>query len=294
MLYNPQLETFIKVADKGSFAKAADDLFISPPAVIKQINLLERDLNLRLFIRTHRGLNLTPAGNSLYNDAKYLIDYAKASATRAKEAMQMANSAIRVGTSPLTPTKFLMDLSPKIQKQYPQINFQLIPFENTPENAREILQNLGKDIDIVAGIYDKKFLQQRKCSALKLFMTPFCIAVPFHHKLAVKKELAINDLFGENLMIIHRGWNTYIDEIRDDIMVKYPKINIVDFYKLAVFNQCENNNYLLLVIENFINVHPLLKLIPVKWNYAAPFGLLHAKNPTPNVQIMLQAVKNIL
>ena len=58
-IYNPQLETFICAAEAGSFNKAAEELFISPPAVIKQINLLEAQLNLTLFIRTHRGLKLT-------------------------------------------------------------------------------------------------------------------------------------------------------------------------------------------------------------------------------------------
>ena len=60
-MYNPQLETFIRVADAGSFNKAAEELFISPPAVIKQINLLEAQLGLTLFVRTHRGLKLTEA-----------------------------------------------------------------------------------------------------------------------------------------------------------------------------------------------------------------------------------------
>lgn len=71
LMYNPQLETFIRVADAGSFNKAAEELFISPPAVIKQINLLEAQLGLTLFVRTHRGLKLTEAGKSLYQDAKY-------------------------------------------------------------------------------------------------------------------------------------------------------------------------------------------------------------------------------
>ena len=40
-MYNPQLDTFIKVAESGSFSKAAQALFITPTAVIKQMNLLE-------------------------------------------------------------------------------------------------------------------------------------------------------------------------------------------------------------------------------------------------------------
>ena len=38
-MYNPQLETFIQVVEAGSFKKAAEKMFISPPAVINQINL---------------------------------------------------------------------------------------------------------------------------------------------------------------------------------------------------------------------------------------------------------------
>lgn len=55
----------MKAAEEGSFSKAAEALFISAPAVIKQINLLEARLNVRLFERTHRGLQLTKAGESL-------------------------------------------------------------------------------------------------------------------------------------------------------------------------------------------------------------------------------------
>lgn len=83
-MYNPQLETFIRVADAGSFNKAAEQSFITPTAVIKQINLLEADLGVKLFERTHRGLLLTKAGKSLYNDAKYVIQYCKDSVTRRK------------------------------------------------------------------------------------------------------------------------------------------------------------------------------------------------------------------
>lgn len=68
-MYNPQLETFIQAADSGSFSKAAEKLFISQTAVTKQINLLEDNLGIKLFNRTHRGLTLTDAGKSLYSDA---------------------------------------------------------------------------------------------------------------------------------------------------------------------------------------------------------------------------------
>ena len=46
-MYNPQLDTFIRVADAGSFNRAAEAMYISPPAVIKQINLLEANRRRR-------------------------------------------------------------------------------------------------------------------------------------------------------------------------------------------------------------------------------------------------------
>ena len=45
-------------------------------------------MDLQLFERTHRGLILTKAGQSLYQDTKYIIQYCKNSVTRAKNAMQ--------------------------------------------------------------------------------------------------------------------------------------------------------------------------------------------------------------
>lgn len=147
-MYNPQLETFIRVADAGSFNKAAEQSYITPTAVIKQINLLEENLGVKLFERSHRGLSLTRAGISLYNDAKYIIQYCREAVTRAKNSMVEAGNVIRIGTSPMTPAQILMELWPKIHSLCPEIKFQLIPFENTPENAREILRNLGKVIPV--------------------------------------------------------------------------------------------------------------------------------------------------
>lgn len=74
-MFNPQLETFSVVAGCGSFTKAAEILFISPPAVMKQINALEERLGVALFARTNRGLQLTEAGKGFLQDARYIIDY---------------------------------------------------------------------------------------------------------------------------------------------------------------------------------------------------------------------------
>lgn len=294
-MYNPQLETFLCVVESGSFNKAAEKLFISPPAVIKQINLLEEALELTLFERTHRGLVVTEAGKSLYQDAKYIIQYCKDSVTRARNTMQDSEKVIRIGTSPMTPAQVMVDLWPQLQNYCPDIKFQLIPFENTPENAREILANLGQNIDVVAGIFDETMLNLRQCEGLILSRTPICCAVSIHHKLAQKDCLTVQDLYGEKMMLIKRGWSHYVDLLRDDLWKNHPQIEIsdFDFYNVEAFNQCENNNCVLMAIENWRYVHPLLKILPVDWNYTIPFGLLHSHKPTPVVRDFLNAVRAV-
>ena len=112
--------------------------------------------------------------------------------------MQEDRNIIRIGSSQMTPAQLLMQIWPKIQVHCPDIKLQIIPFENTPENAREILANLGKNIDVVGGIFDKTMLSLRNCAGLQLSREPLCWAVSIHHRLAVKDKLLIEDLYGEN------------------------------------------------------------------------------------------------
>ena len=294
-MYNPQLDTFLRVADAGSFNRAAEECYITPTAVIKQINLLEGELGVRLFDRSHRGLTLTPAGRSLYRDTKYIIQYCRDSVTRAKNAMQAETSVVRIGSSPMTPAQLLMRLWSRVNELCPDIKFQIVPFENTPENAREILGNLGKNIDVVGGIFDETMLGLYGCDGLELSREPFCCAVSVHHRLAAKDLLRVSDLYGENLLLMRRGWSRYVDRLRDDLWKNHSRVNIVDFdfYSLNIFNRCENSNDVLLAIPGWESVHPLLKVISVDLDHNIPYGLLHSPSPSPTVRRFLDAAKNV-
>ncbi len=159
-MYNPQLDTFIHVAEAGSFSKAAQESFITPTAVIKQMNLLESRLGLTLFHRSHQGLSLTRAGRSLLADARHIVQYSQESIARARVAERGEKRIIRVGVSLMTPSTPLTKLWPKVKERCPGMSLQVVTFENTPSAARG-LANLGQDMDIVAGIFDDAFLKER-------------------------------------------------------------------------------------------------------------------------------------
>ena len=192
----------------------------------------------------------------MYQDARYIIQYCRDSVTRAKNAMQEDENIIRIGSSPMTPAQLLMDLWSRVQALHPDIKFQIVPFENTPENAREILANLGKNIDIVGGIFDETMLHLRGCAGLELTRGRFCCAVSIHHRLADKGQAArFLTSMGRICMLMHRGWSHYVDQLRDDLWQHHPQIHIVDFdfYSMDVFNRCENTNDVLLAIPGWAN-----------------------------------------
>ena len=74
-MFNPQLTAFVCAADCGSFNKAAERLYLSPPSVMKQVNALEKHLQLTLLERDSHGIRLTPAGQVIYRHARFLFDY---------------------------------------------------------------------------------------------------------------------------------------------------------------------------------------------------------------------------
>lgn len=204
------------------------------------------------------------------------MQYCRESVNRARNAMQKEEAVIRIGTSPMTPGQFLMDMWSSIHEICPDIKFKLVPFDNTPENSVGILKNLGKNIDIVAGLFDEEFLKERKCDGLLLSYEPIRCAVSIYNELSQKESLTIYDLYNRNFMLIKRGWNKCLDIMRNDLINNHSEINIVDFdmFNLNAFNQCENSDNTMICIDSWANVHPLLKVLPVDWNYCIPFGLL--------------------
>lgn len=157
-MFDGRVETFVKVAECGSFTKAANALFVTPTAVMKQINALEKELSVTLFDRTNQGLRITKAGESFLQDARYLLEYTERAVQKAREIEEGENrKSIRIGTSVMTPAKFILDIWSEVQSRMPTLKIELIPFDNNPVNSVEILKNLGQHIDMVGGLYDETF-----------------------------------------------------------------------------------------------------------------------------------------
>ncbi len=213
----------------------------------------------------------------------------KAKEIDSKEKQQ----SIRIGTSIMTPAKFLLDVWSEVQKFNPYLKIELIPFENTPINSVEILKNLGKHIDIVAGLYDDNFLKERGCKAAHLYDKKLLISVPITHPLCGKAKIKLADLKGKKVLLIKKNWNEYIDGLRTDLTTNGTEIENFEMFNLNASNRAVQENVPIITVEGWEDVHPLLRIVPADWEYRIPFGILYSPTPTKQIKDFINTLMEI-
>ena len=295
-MYSRELLTFITVADKGSFLKAAEELYTTPASVMSRINKLEGNVGVKLFERTNQGTRLTTAGRYFYQDAKQLISFADAAIKKAQQLAASEQKIIRVGTSILRPCKRLIELWNTIDNGSLPYQINIVPFDDEPKSFNAVLSSLGNNIDCFIGPCDS--IEWRANYNILLLNKIACrIAVPRKHRLAKKDRLTWADLDGENLMIIKRGDSPVLNDMRDDILKNHTGIKIVDapnFYDTSVFNECERMNCLMETLDIWTDIHPSLVTLPVEWDYEIPYGIVYAKNPSRPVVEFIEVIQKSL
>lgn len=294
-MLNSNLKAFVRVAECGSFTKAAESLYLSPTAVMKQINALEKHLDLILLERSPAGVRLTAAGEVIYQDAQFLLDYSRRSIANARQKMETDSRTFCVGTSMLNPARPFMELWYQVSREFPNYKLHLVPYEDNHEGILAEIARLGEKFDFLIGVCDsRRWLDQ--CNMFPLGRYPKMCAVSREHRLAGKECLELSDLYGETLMMVAEGDSGTNDFIRNDLRRNHPAIRLEDtphFYDISVFNRCAETENVLLTLECWKDVHPALVTIPVQWSYSIPYGLLYALHPREDVKRFVETVKDL-
>lgn len=139
---------FYTVAKCGSLTKAAEELFISQPAVSQAIKQLESQLGGKLFNRTHKGMELSDTGGkqifSTVEKALKLFDEAESKYSELKDT---ATGIVRICASDTVATHFLLPYIKKYHEKYPDVN--LVLQNGTSSETIELLKNNKGDIGFV-------------------------------------------------------------------------------------------------------------------------------------------------
>lgn len=292
-MYNHQLDAFLQVADLGSFSKAAQAMYISPPAVIQQINLLEGRCGFKLFVRSNHGVTLTEAGRSLYQDAKAIVQFSQSALQRARCLVDASEHTIRVGTSLLFKCRLLPDIWARVSDQYSDLKIEILHMPEKASRADSIAA-LGQEHDLREGIYSSASLEGR-CNFLELGRSPICCAVSRRHRLAGTQRLTLADLNGEYLVMPVEGASYELDAFRREIRQNHPTVQILDssYYGADTFALCEVNPYILITQHVCSDIHSNLVTIPLETAYTLPYGLIYALDPTPATRKFIAAADSV-
>ena len=132
---------FCKIVECQSISKAANQLYVSQPAVSLAIKQLENSLNAKLFFRTQKGVTLTTEGSMLYDYVKQGCTLINVGEEKLKELNALQAGEINIGASDMTLRFFLLPLIEKFHKNFPLVKIKITDTP-TPETLQYLKQGL--------------------------------------------------------------------------------------------------------------------------------------------------------
>jgi len=196
-VHGRDLRYFVAVAEELHFTRAAERLFVSQPALSKQIRMLERTLGVALFARTGRTVSLTPAGTALLPHAREMLAAWDRGHRAVEDSKQNAASTLVVG----------MSTSPGRDGLLPAIRSR---FSQAVPEAHLILHQVSWQ-DPTAGLADKSsdvafvwlpIPDQERYAWVAVTEEPCLVALPETHPLAADANLQLTDLFDEPFLAL--------------------------------------------------------------------------------------------
>ena len=124
------LRYFLAVGKELHFGKAADKLFITQPALTKQIQQLEAEINTSLLKRTKRSVALTPAGEHFMNEAEYLLNHLDQAIDATKRKGEGEEGEIRIGFVGSAMQRLIPNLLELMSISHPNIHASLDELNN--------------------------------------------------------------------------------------------------------------------------------------------------------------------
>ena len=192
------LRYLVALAEHKHFGRAAEASFVSQPTLSTQIKKIEEELGVALVERMPRKVMLTEVGREIVQRAREVlneIEQIKAIARRTKDP---ESGTVRLGIFPTLGPYLLPHVVPTIRERFPRLELLLVE-EKTEIILRQLREGRLDAAVLAQPIHDDQLEQQF------LFEEPFLLAVPEHHALAGKRNLKLDDLSDQSLLLLEDG-----------------------------------------------------------------------------------------
>lgn len=196
-----RLHVFYTVAKLLSFTKAADTLHMTQPAVTFQVRQLEEYFNTRLFDRTHNRINLTNAGQRVFEFAERIFELYSEMENSVRELIGDVSGVLTLGASTTIAEYMLPALLGDFKRKHPEVNIHLT-VSNTDGIVRMVEDN-KIDLGVVEAPVSNKNLVVEMCRVdhLKAVVAPF-------HELANRGKVSVDELLKHPFIFREEGSGT--------------------------------------------------------------------------------------
>ncbi len=265
-MYNPHLDTFLIVANTGSFSKAAEYLYVTPSAVIQQINALENRLKVPLFYRSNKGVILTRQGAYLKREC---VDYIRTGKEIRERLLTMPDSeySLILGTSIREKCRVFYDFWVQFTASSDLYTVEMQTIDTDFP--------LPSDIDIIEATNTGAAWQKSWCF-LELCHVPFGIAAAKDHPLYGKESLCYEDL-SDFTVILQRADESRADLIRISEDLHRHGIRTIQRHGFGsdVVWDASINRQLLVIPRCYQDVLFDMRITKMSWDHAIPYGLFY-------------------
>lgn len=266
-MHTQELNTFITVAELGSFSAASRKLYVSKSAITQQINLLERRIDCILFIRDSHGVTLTEAGKIFLIQVRKMQNIL----LETNQIMKNYKNTIVVGTGYLSTTNFLEDYWNKFSKN------QLFKLK-----FKEITdyENISGDIDLIESLYANEPIPKQGFMFKKVTTSPLSLGIPPKNGLANKTVVNIKDLKNQTILLIKKNIFNKTPQIQEYLTTHCPDITIQTYtiYNRATINEALLSNKLLLIPYSLADFCKPFILKKMNWNFNVDIGFFYRVN----------------
>lgn len=193
-----QLQYVLAVAEHQNFTKAAQKVFVTQPTLSMQIQKLEEELDIQIFDRSKKPIQLTETGRKIVNQARNIVNESDRIQDIVDQQKGFIGGVFRLGVIPtIMPTLLPMFLNNFIRK-FPKVKLKIE--ELNTEAIIEKLKEGHLDAAIAATPLELPGLKEQV-----LYYEPFVAYIPEGHRLAKKEELAVDDLDIDDMLLLEDG-----------------------------------------------------------------------------------------
>lgn len=190
-----QLSYFMKVAETGNVSRAAEELFITQPAVSKQIKALEEELGERLFDRLGKKVFLTRTGQVLYSHAEKILRSMEDAKTAVKDMSEECSGQLVIGTSDHISIHRLPDLLKRYITTFPKVDLKL-----RCHRSETILDMVTRNaVDL--GVITLPALPGRNLVARTVWVDPMSLVFPRGHPLEKLPVVRLRDVTSYGIIL---------------------------------------------------------------------------------------------